>query len=121
MGLGNLADPVCKPLHIGSQCFGKGRAGILAALSPHRFRTDQAPAMSKENPHKCPRCDTLINELPATCRACGTRLKRPPPRPERPASGPIRGKMLGPIFAVISMIGWAGYLVFAEGPFKIVS
>jgi len=29
--------------------------------------------------------------------------------------------MLGPIFAVICMIGWGGYLVFPEGSFKIVS
>jgi hypothetical protein len=40
--------------------------------------------MSRENPYVCPRCGTLINEVPAQCRVCGTQLKpaaRPPKLP----------------------------------------
>jgi len=40
--------------------------------------------MSRENPYVCPRCGTLVNEVPAQCHVCGTRLKAASGPPKLP-------------------------------------
>jgi hypothetical protein len=78
--------------------------------------------VSKENPYVCPRCGTLVNEVPAECRVCGTQLKASsgPPKLPMTRKGPsIRMPLplwyLGISFLLVLLLGLLMLIFGAKG------